>query len=317
MPKPTAGERFAADELQQPVVAPATANRAHLARAVEELEDDACVVGEPPHHREVEAKVATESHGLQDLPVLCQGLHGGQHRVARPEPVAQAFPRAIGHQIGERTGRRVPDPQRLQPGARLRRPGAARFVDHREACRSAALRHPELVEDGVHQTPVVHPRDKVLFPQPQRPHPVDRDRRDLGVRTDPRLAHDVGVELEVLPQPAPLAALVAEELRDREPANRLGHPPAALRQDPRERRGHLGAQRDLAPTLVREGVELLDDLGAALLDVQPEWLQRWPVVLHESVPSADAAPGVENAGAESEIRGYEIPKTGELREGLV
>ena len=62
----------------------------------------------------------------------------------------------------------------------------------------------------------------------------------------PGLADEVAVELEVLAQPPPLLPLVAKELRDGEPADRLPEPVRARRHHARERRRHLRPQRDLA-----------------------------------------------------------------------
>ena len=128
---------------------------------------------------------------------------------------------------------------------------------------------------------------------PQRAHDLDRHREQLGVGGDVRLADDVDVELEVLAQPPLLLPLVAEELRHREPAHRLAQRVRARRHHARERRRHLRAQRDLAAALVREVVELADDLVAALLRVELERLERRPVVLDEREPARNVAPGAE------------------------
>src|SRR6266496_4096333 len=66
-----------------------------------------------------------------------------------------------------------------------------------------------------------HPEPHVGRLEAERPHDVQRRRDDFGVRRWPGLPDDVHVELEVLPQPAPLLSLVTEQLGDREPADRL------------------------------------------------------------------------------------------------
>ena len=132
------------------------------------------------------------------------------------------------------------------------------------------------------------------------------------------LAHDVHVPLEVLAQPPALRALVAEELRDREPADRLAQPARARAHHPRERGRHLRPQRDLPPALVLEVVELADDLRAALLDVELERFERRAVVLLEPVAPRDLAPRVDDVRANGKVFGVEIPEsrqTSECRHG--
>ena len=98
----------------------------------------------------------------------------------------------------------------------------------------------------------------------------------------------------MLAQPAALLPLVAEQLRDREPADRLPEPVGARRDHARQCRRHLRPQRDLPPALVLEAVELPDDLVAALGRVQLQRLEWWPVVLLEAVPGCHRPPGRED-----------------------
>src|SRR6266566_1183591 len=127
------------------------------------------------------------------------------------------------------------------------------------------------------------------------------------------LADDVHVELEVLPQASSLLPLVAKQLRDREPADRLFQGLGPRAHDARERRGHLGAQRDLAATLVLEGVQLLHDLRTALLGIELQRLERRAVVLLEAVAPRHLAPGGENRVPESKVFRVKVAKA---REGL-
>ncbi len=139
--------------------------------------------------------------------------------------------------------------------------------------------------------------------QPELLHDLDRDREQLGVGGHVRLADDVHVQLEVLAQTAALLPLVAEQLRDREPAHRLPQRVRPLGDHARERRRHLGPQRDLAVALVREVVQLPRDLVAALLRVEIERLQRRPVVLHEREPPRDLTPGRERCARSANSSG--------------
>jgi hypothetical protein len=115
----------------------------------------------------------------------------------------------------------------------------------------------------------------------------------------------------VLAQPAALLPLVAEELRHREPLDRLAHPARPRAHHARERRRHLRPQRDLAAALVGEVVELLDDLGARLLDVQLGRLERRAVVLLEAVAVRDLPPDPHDVGADGEVLRVEIPEPGQ------
>src|SRR2546422_812233 len=133
---------------------------------------------------------------------------------------------------------------------------------------------------------------------------------DFSVGGRARLPDDVHVELEMLLQPAPLLPLVAEQLRDGEPANRLLERLGPRPYHPGQGGRHLGPQRDLTPAPVLEGVQLLHELLAALLRVQLQGLERWPVVLLKAVTPCHVAPGGEDVVAESEFFRIGIAKTG-------
>src|SRR5437879_13021686 len=94
----------------------------------------------------------------------------------------------------------------------------------------------------------------------------------------------------MLPQPAALLPLVAEQLGNREPSDRLlqGLGPGAHHAG--ERRGHLGAECDLAPPFVLEGVQLLHDLLATLPGVELQRLERRAVAFLEAVAARHDAP---------------------------
>src|SRR6185312_6837255 len=77
-----------------------------------------------------------------------------------------------------------------------------------------------------------------------------RAQTSLGVRQLARLADDIHVQLIVLAQPPALRTLIAEQLRNRKPADRLAQRIRPLGDHPRECRRHLGPQGDLAAALV-------------------------------------------------------------------
>ena len=114
----------------------------------------------------------------------------------------------------------------------------------------------------------------------------------------------------MLPQPAALLPLVAEQLGNREPADRLlqGLGPGAHHTG--EGRGHLGAQRDLTSPFVLERVQLLHDLLAAFSGVELQRLERRAVVFQEPVAARHVAPRGEDGIAESEFFGVKVAEAG-------
>ncbi len=138
----------------------------------------------------------------------------------------------------------------------------------------------------------------VLGAEVESPHDVQRRRHDLGVRGRGGLSDDVHVELKMLLEPAPLLPLVAEQLRNREPAERLLQRLGARSHHPGQRRRHFWPQGHRPSALVGERVQLLHDFLAALLRVQLLRLQRGPIVLLEAIAPRDLAPCGEDVVAE-------------------
>src|SRR5205823_12293175 len=104
--------------------------------------------------------------------------------------------------------------------------------------------------------------------------------------------------------------LVAEELRDGEPADRFAKRVGARSHHAREGGSHLGTQRDVPVSLVAKGVKLPDDLGAALARVQVERLERRPVILDEAEAPGNLSPGFENVRPCGELLRVEVPEAG-------
>src|SRR5690606_27488754 len=84
---------------------------------------------------------------------------------------------------------------------------------------------------------------------------------------------------------------------------------------PGQGRRHLRPERDRAPALVLEVVELANDLLAALLDVELERLERRSVILLKTVATCRFPPRAHDVRANREILGIEIPKAWQTREG--
>ena len=151
----------------------------------------------------------------------------------------------------------------------------------------------------VHQNPAVgHPQADVGRRQPERSRDVDHGRHDLGIGRRTGFADHVHVELKVLAQAAPLLPLVAEQLGNREPTDRLLQGLRAGAHHAGQGRRHFRPQRDLTLPLVLKRVQLLHDFLAALLGVELERFQWGPVVLLEAVAARHVAPSGENVVAE-------------------
>mmetsp|Transcript_1748 Transcript_1748/g.4949 ORF Transcript_1748/g.4949 Transcript_1748/m.4949 type:complete len:226 (-) Transcript_1748:477-1154(-) len=104
----------------------------------------------------------------------------------------------------------------------------------------------------------------------------------LDLRRDGGLADDVHVPLVVLALAAALDRLEAPALRHREPLDRLEKAVTKRQDHARERRCHLGAQRDALLVLVDEVIHLVGNLFASLALVEFHLLQHGRIVLLES-----------------------------------
>src|SRR5690606_36474092 len=122
-------------------------------------------------------------------------------------------------------------------------------------------------------------------------------------------AHDVDVPLEVLAESPALRALVAEELGDGEPADGLAQTARTCTHHPCECRGHFRPQCDRTSALVLEVIELMNDLLAALLDVELQRLERRPIVFLETVAARHLAPHRCDVRPNGEVLRVEIPES--------
>ena len=86
--------------------------------------------------------------------------------------------------------------------------------------------------------------------EPQGAHDVDGGRHQLGISQGTGLADDVHVELEMLPEPSPLLSLVAKQLGDGEPSDRLLERLNPRRDHACQRRRHFRAERDFPVAFV-------------------------------------------------------------------
>ncbi len=253
-PEAQRGQIGTPERLQQPVVAAAAADRPELFCAVEQLEHDAGVVGQPADDREIDLNEIAETHcrerldrGAQRLPGFFPALH-----------------------FGERVRDRVDPTQRgdLENGLRLARPASRipqhlreglfghplTLVDHPKGGRQLRL-HDAMPEEQCPQyAPVGDSRLYVLWTEPEGAHDVEGRRDQLGVGEGARFADDVHVELEVLPQAPSLLPFVAKQLRHGEPTDRLLERLGSGGHHPDQAGRHLGTEGDVPVALVLEGV---------------------------------------------------------------
>jgi len=171
-------------------------------------------------------------------------------------------------------------------------------------------RHTERFEERLQQPSIGDTHHDVARRKAELAHDVHRDRDEFGIRGNVGGPEDVHVQLIVLPKTSLLLAFVAKELGHREPAHGLAQRVGACGHHAGHRRRHLGPQRDLTPTLVDEIVELADDLRAALLRVELEWLQGRTVVLDEGVATRHVAPRIHDEGALGQFLRIEVAKAG-------
>ena len=315
MPKPSAGRSTPPSACEQAVVASAAADGAQRPAGVEQLEHGAGVVRQAAHDGEIDLDELAQPHRAQCV----RPPAGAARRPHVPPGTAASAASTAGRPSSEaisKTPLDRPAPTRRPrpaappaPPARTARscppPGRRR--------RAAAPSTPGAEQQDAEHPAVGEPHAHVRRPEPEGAHHVQRQGDDLGVAERPGLADQIAVELEVLSKPPPLLPLVAEELRDGEPADRLLEPVGARGHHAGERGRHLRPQRDLAAALVGEVVELPDDLVAALGRVQLERLERRAVVLLEPVPGRHGPPGPEDVGAQGEIGGVKLAKA---RQGL-
>jgi hypothetical protein len=123
-------------------------------------------------------------------------------------------------------------------------------------------------ENGAEQTSIGHAGADVARRQPTTSHRFDRQCQELRIGGDVGFTDDVDVQLKMLAQTSALLSLVAEQLRNRKPADGFAQRVGLRGRHSRERRRHLRPERDVAAAFIGEVVQLSNDLVAALLSVQ-------------------------------------------------
>jgi len=313
--EPDRGQRLSSYQLEQVIVPPATADRPQIALAVEELEDDPRVVCEPANDPKVDLDVLSQIHRTECVHVRRESLQLGPDVVAGAETIPEGIEPCAVEQV-EYAGRlRVVEPGVGHEGLHRLFPWPTfQLVHHAERRGEPLLRDAMRGEQRREKPSIGHPSVKMIRGETELTDSVDRHGQDLGVRGKTFLSNDIHVPLEVLPQPPALLTLVAEELGDREPPDRLAHRSAPVTEDPGERGRHLRTQRHRTVSLVREGVQLVHDLVATLLDVEIEGFKRRTVVLEKAVAPGNPAPRVNDVRTKREVFRWEVPEAWKPRE---
>ena len=271
-PEPDGRNRIASKGGKQGVITPAAANGPQFAPGIADFEYRSGVIGEPPHHGDVELAIAAEPHGLQGFhqpPHLPERT--GESRLPGMSGVSQRFADLLqgfhAQKIVEPRNLFRFQPQFAQLGVQGLAGYLVALVHHHHHRQVERLGHPDMLQDGVQNTPVVEVHPDLLRGEPHLLQGHQQHRQHLHFGCLAGLSHHVGVPLVVLPLAAAGHPLVAEALGDGEPLEGEGERVLSLQHQPRQRWGHLGAQGQPAAALVVEGVQLLRDLVTRLADV--------------------------------------------------
>ena len=201
MAKPTAGERDCAiaQLMNQVVVAAAAGNRTEFSCPIESLENNAGIISEPAHDREI------------DFDEFCQAaLREVAHQLIEllaPSASIENFENWRG--------------QWSQPFSGFLPRFAFAFVDHLEQLAPAIFGYILRPEQIGPKFAVAQPDDYVIRGKSKGAQQIDRERNQFDIRRGRSVADDVAVELIMLAQPAALLFFVAETLGDGEPLERF------------------------------------------------------------------------------------------------
>ena len=189
------GDRAVAELMNEVIVTAAAGERAQFAAAIERLKDHAGIVGEPADDPEIDLHEFGQTANFQR----------GQNLI---ESLAAAF--AI-----ENFEDGFCERAELDRGFLPRL--AFALVDDLQNFLPSFFRHVLRAKEIDPEFAVAHPDDEVARGKTKRPQQIHAKRDRFHIRAERFFADDVGVELEMFPEPAALLFLVAETLRDRKP----------------------------------------------------------------------------------------------------
>ena len=162
----------------------------------------------------------------------------------------------------------------------------------------------------VQKTPVGNAYFEIVFIGAERAHDAVCDRNYLGIRLNSRDTNDIGVQLPVLPYPAPLRTLIPENIRDGIPAGWKGDLTSSRGYHAGKGRRHFRSQCHLAVSSVGERVRLLIHyLFRGLTAVELGRLQNRSIIFLVTEKLADALHVFKNVFLKELLLGIEIPYT--------
>jgi hypothetical protein len=243
-PEADGGERVAAEEGDQLIKASSAEERAWVRRVgIEYLKHDPRVVIKSACEGRIEHGIAHPALG-ERFDCVEQGAFLSRDVRRRARIVLDDREGVAGRQCRSRCDKRLRRHLRLlveQAQIRASRLG-------RESGRFASAG-----QEGAR----VYANDEVALLRPKRPEEFGCEADDLQVGLAGVRADEVDVKLVVLAQTTLLWALIPEDVRDREPAEREGDLATLARDHARESRCHLGAERHPPVATIGEGVGLL------------------------------------------------------------
>ena len=148
---------------------------------------------------------------------------------------------------------------------------------------------------------------EIVLREPHAPERINGRAQNLDLRQHGLLADDVAVPLVVLALASLRGALIAEALRDRVPLQWEAQLVLTRRHHARQRRRHLGAERQMTVALVVEVVDLLAHLLACLAREQLVALNHARIVRDEAGGLARRAERIKHPIAPRHVFGIEVP----------
>ncbi len=270
------------------VVTTAAGDRAQLAGAIENLEDDPGVVSQAADNGEVDLHVIRQA-ALLELPNELVELFAPAAAVEHLEDRAGEGTEALGRFLARLT---------------------FALVDHSEQFAPALFRHILRAEQIGPEFAVAQPNDDVLGGETEAAQEIDREGDDLHIRRGRSVADQVAVELVMFAQTAALLFFVTKTLRDGEPLQRLAEFAFMRRDDTGQTGRELRAHRYFAVTFVGEIKKLPDDFGAALFLIELGRLENGRVPFHKTVAAANVAPARKDGVTKGAVVGQEIAEAG-------
>jgi hypothetical protein len=290
-------EAAIAHEADEVVIPAATGDGAEGVAAVEDLEDDAGVVGE-----------AADDGGIE----LVEGGHAAGVKIGGEGVEFIEVAAGIGDEGAYFLDGEAKGLEFCGEGGGV---VALELVDDGKEIGGAVVVDAFCAEECEPCLAVADAEDEIGFGEAEGAQQIDGEGEHLGIGGDGGLADDVAIQLAEFAEAAFLLFLVAEELGGAEPAERLFVVALAGDDHAGEGGGHLGADGDVAVAFVGEVEELAEEFAAALFFVEIDGLKEGAVVLDETIAARDFAPGGNDVIAAGAVFREKVAKAGQELHG--